>query len=244
MSHADVADVVVPFTVPTLTGEVVRLEPLTIHHVTSLAEAAAEDPDCFGPNDVPCDKISMYRWVEEAIELRGNRDPLPYAIRRLEDNKVIGSTRFWRAEFWDHTQDRGLGPRHPNAIEIGRTWLSRSAQRTSCNTDAKLLMLGHAFDVWGVKRVTMTANSRDKRSRSAIERLGATLDGVLRSARPCRENLEGDVAVYTIIDREWPAVRSLLEGKLTRKLAALDLTVDLFADHGGYAEFMRESSHA
>jgi RimJ/RimL family protein N-acetyltransferase len=242
MSYAQV-DVVVPFTAPTLTGELVRLEPLTIHHVLALAEAAAEDPHCFGPHDVPTDKIAMHRWVDEAIELRNDRDPLPYAIRRLEDNKVVGSTRFWHTEFWDHAHTGDvLTPRHPNAVEVGKTWLSSSAQRTGCNTEAKLLMLSHAFESWGVTRVSMTTDSRDNRSRQSIERLGATLDGIMRAARPCRENIEGHVAVYTILNAEWPSVRARLEEKLARMMTKIDLTVDIFASQGGYAQFLREGA--
>jgi RimJ/RimL family protein N-acetyltransferase len=72
-------------------------------------------------------------------------------------------------------------------------------------------MLTHAFEHWGVKRITMTTNSRDDRSRQSIERLGASLDGVMRAARPCPENIDGDIAVYTIIDSEWPTVRTRLQ---------------------------------
>jgi RimJ/RimL family protein N-acetyltransferase len=242
MSYAPV-DVVVPFTAPTLTGELVRLEPLTVHHVIPLAEAAAEDPHCFGPNDVPTDKIAMHRWVDEAIELRDDKDPLPYAIRRLADNTIVGSTRFWHTEFWGHASSGDiLRPRHPNAVEVGKTWLSSSAQRTGCNTEAKLLMLSHAFETWGVTRVSMTADSRDNRSRQSIERLGATLDGVLRAARPCPQNLDGHVAVYTILNSEWPSVRSRLEEKLARTMTKIDLTLDVFAGHGGYARFLNESA--
>ena len=100
-------------------------------------------------------------------------------------------------------------------MEIGGTWLAASAQRTGANTDAKLLMLTHAFDVWDVQRLDLKTDARNARSRAAIERLGAQLDGVMRNWQPSYVPGEGglprDTALYSIIPSEWPAIRDRLQ---------------------------------
>jgi RimJ/RimL family protein N-acetyltransferase len=103
-----------------------------------------------------------------------------------------------------------------DAVEIGWTWLAASAQRTGINTEAKRLMLGHAFEVWEVHRVTLKTDARNQRSRAAIERLGAKLDGLLRGHMPAYDGEVRTSAVYSIVRDEWPAVRVRLDELVRR----------------------------
>ena len=112
---------------------------------------------------------------------------------------------------------RSSGRTGPDALEIGATWLSDLAQRTRCNTEAKYLMLTHAFDVWEVHRVALKTDERNTRSRRAIERLGAKLDGVRRADMPGQDGSVRSSAYYSIVRAEWPAVRATLEQSLGDK---------------------------
>ena len=115
------------------------------------------------------------------------------------------------AERWEWSR----GGVHPDAVEIGSTWLTASAQRTPINTEAKLLMLTHAFEVWEVLRVTLKTDARNARSRDAILRLGARFDGVLRAHMPAYDIAEPrDSAFYSILASEWPSVRDRLTASL------------------------------
>ena len=109
----------------------------------------------------------------------------------------------------------------PTSIEIGGTWLAASAQRSGVNTEAKLLMLTHAFEVWCVQRVDLKTDARNERSRAAIERIGAKLDGVVRNWQPSHvpgeEGQPRDSALYSIIPSEWPSIRAQLQERLARQ---------------------------
>ncbi|MEY2973809.1 MAG: hypothetical protein RIR49_229, partial [Actinomycetota bacterium] len=102
----------------------------------------------------------------------------------------------------------------PDAVEIGGTWLTPSAQRTGANTDAKLLMLAHAFDVLAVHRVTIKTDARNARSRANIERVGGVFEGVLRSHMRASDGAVRDTAMYSILAAEWPVVRERLRSRL------------------------------
>jgi len=131
---------------------------------------------------------------------------------------VVGSTRFGEIESWTwpeaHPQRRPAGI--PDAAEIGWTWLAEEAQRTAVNTEAKRLMLAHAFETWRVHRITMITDVRNARSRAAIERLGATPEGVRRAHFPAPDGTVRDSAAYSILAAEWPAVRDRLDALLSR----------------------------
>ena len=127
------------------------------------------------------------------------------------DGRIVGATRFlWLRRYF--------GRSAPDAVEIGGTWLAASAQRTAVNTDAKLSMLTHAFEHWGAQRVDLKTDARNDRSRAAIERLGARLDGVVRNWQPSlvpgEEGTPRDSALYSIIPSEWPAIKATLESRL------------------------------
>jgi RimJ/RimL family protein N-acetyltransferase len=119
-------------------------------------------------------------------------------------------------EFWDwppgNPHQRGADV--PDVVEIGATWLAPAAQRTAINTEAKLLMLTHAFEAWRVHRVSLLTDARNERSRAAIARIGARLDGVVRAARVAADGGIRDTAVYSIVEPEWPAVRDALRARL------------------------------
>jgi RimJ/RimL family protein N-acetyltransferase len=128
---------------------------------------------------------------------------------------VVGSTRFCNVERWrwyDGAERRPPGG--VDAVEIGFTWLARAAQRTGLNTEAKYLMLRHAFEAWRVHRVQLKTDARNQRSRDAIARLGATFEGVLRSDRPSIEDGLRHTALYSVVEAEWPPVLARLEGLL------------------------------
>jgi RimJ/RimL family protein N-acetyltransferase len=201
----------------TLAGRLVRLEPLALAHVPALV-AAADARDTYAITFVPDGEPAMRAYVEQALRDRDAGVGVPFATVRLADGRVVGSTRFGNLEYWawpDGARRRpGVDP--PDAVEIGWTWLSRDAQQTRVNTEAKRLMLAHAFEVWRVHRVHLKTDARNTRSRAAIERLGAKLDGLLRAHMPASDGGARVSAWYSILPDEWPAVRARLDEKLAR----------------------------
>lgn len=205
----------------TLEGPVVRLEPLALDHVDGLSAASHEDRSVYRWSRVPHGLEEVEAYVTTALERRDRGDVLPFAIVRRADERIVGSTRFFDVAYWRWP---GGHPEHgratPDVCEIGYTWLARSAMRTSVNTDAKRLLLTHAFETWRVHRVRFRTDVRNDVSRRAIERLGATLDGVLRGDRPGADGIVRDSALYAITADEWPAVRSRLGELLARPMPA------------------------
>lgn len=156
-----------------LQGKHVRLEPLEHRHIDGLAAAAGNDASLYQWSPVPRGKVEATSYVETALAWRDAGSALPFAIVRIDCCAVIGSTRFWNLERWSWPQghpSRGRGV--PDACEIGYTWLTGSAIRTAANTEAKLLMLTHAFEVWKLLRVCFHTDARNQRSRAALERIG------------------------------------------------------------------------
>ncbi|MDQ3107682.1 MAG: GNAT family N-acetyltransferase [Actinomycetota bacterium] len=203
---------------PALTGDVVRLEPLELRHLDGLTAAAAEERRTYHWTFVPDGRDAMAAYVELALQGRADDLFTPFATVRLDDERVVGSTRFL-TERWDWSGSDPTRQRAntPDVVEIGWTWLAASAQRTAVNTEAKLLMLTHAFETWRVHRVCLRTDRRNERSRSAIERLGARLDGVIRAERPGSDGSVRDTAHYSITADEWPAVRAELSRRLGRR---------------------------
>lgn len=195
-----------------LHGALVRLEPLGYSHVPGLLAAATGVRDSFSFTDVPADERSMRTYVERALAGRDAGTTAPYATIDLPSGRVVGTTRFGDIEHWPwppgDPRQRGLGL--PDAVEIGWTWLSPHAQRTGHNHEAKLLMLTHAFEVWRVRRVRFRADSRNERSRVALIRLGASLDGIIRAAQLGYDGEVRDNAWYSILDSEWDQVKARL----------------------------------
>ncbi len=196
-----------------LQGRHVRLEPLDLRHVDGLVAASAGDPALYQWSPVPQGRAAATNYVETALAWRDAGTAMPFAIVRVEDGVVIGSTRFFDLERWSWPPGH---PRHgrqvPDACEIGYTWLARSALRTAANTEAKLLMLTHAFEVWEMLRVCLHTDARNQRSRTAIERIGGKFEGILRSHRMAADYIARDSARYSIVAAEWPDVKRRLSG--------------------------------
>jgi RimJ/RimL family protein N-acetyltransferase len=201
----------------TLTGKHVRLEPLARAHVPALVAAASSGPrDSYAFTRVPATEADAADYVDEALLQHAAGRALPFATIATASGAVVGSTRYLNVEFWAWPAGNPLqrGEALPDVVEIGATWLAPSAQRTPVNTEAKLLMLAHAFEVWRVHRVSLMTDSRNMRSRAAILRLGAQFDGIIRAARIAFDGVIRDTAAYSILDREWPATKAGLQARL------------------------------
>jgi N-acetyltransferase len=196
---------------PTLSGAHVTLAPLELSHLPGLIDAGLRVPrQSFHWTTVPADEAEMRAYVELAM----TDDFVAFAT--LREGRVVGSTRFCNFERWTwpagSPQQR---PRErPDAAEIGWTWLTPDAQRTAVNTEAKLLMLTHAFERWELRRVTLKTDERNAKSRAAIERIGGKLDGLLRGHMPASDQTVRTSAVYSILAFEWPDVKRALLARL------------------------------
>ena len=199
-----------------LDGRRVRLEPLALDHARALLAAGSGPRDTYGFTIVPPDEASMLRYIEAALRDQESGRALPFATVARATDRVVGSTRFGNIEYWawppGNPHQRGLDV--PDVVEIGWTWLAADAQRTPINTEAKLLMLTHAFEVWRVHRVSLMTDARNERSRNAILRVGARFDGVIRAQRPAADGAIRDTAAFSILESEWPAVKRQLQSRL------------------------------
>jgi len=197
---------------PLLQGRHIRLEPLDHRHIDGLVTASAIDPSLYQWSPVPQGKAEATRYVETALAWRDAGTAVPFAIVRMNDGVVIGSTRLWNLERWAWP---GGHPRHgrqfPDACEIGYTWLTRPAIRAAANTEAKLLMLTHAFETWQVLRVCFHTDARNQRSRAALERIGSKFEGVLRAHRMAADYIPRDSMRFSIVEAEWPEVKAKLK---------------------------------
>ena len=189
---------------------------MSIDHVPALVQAATQSRATYALTDVPSDEPGMRRYVDTAVSLRDAAKALPFTTINRATGNIVGSTRFGNIEFWNWPagNPHQRGERLPDVMEIGWTWLSPEAQRTGINTEAKLLMLTHAFETWMVHRVSFRTDSRNERSRAAIERLGARFDGVIRAVSVAYDGAIRDSAIYSILDSEWPQVKDRLAGLL------------------------------
>jgi RimJ/RimL family protein N-acetyltransferase len=190
----------------TLEGRSVRLEPLQLSHVPGLAAVGCDDRIwalmLYGRIRTEED---MRRWVESLLEAQAAGTDLPFAVVHLASGRLAGSTRYLE-----------MRPEH-RALEIGGTWYGLEFQRTAVNTECKYLLLRHAFEVLDCVRVQFKADLRNERSWRAIERIGATREGVLRNHYILAEDgARRDSVFYSVLDREWPAVKARLESLLAR----------------------------
>lgn len=193
-----------------LSGAHVTLERLRIDHIEAITAAGSGDRSTFGFTGVPDGDEQARRYVEGLLSDAAKHRCAPFVQRRVADGVIVGCTRFM-SPAWP------LGRPDPDEVEVGGTWLAADAQRSAINTEAKLLLLTHAFDVWAARRVAICTDARNERSRRAIERLGATFEGVLRQHRASTAAGEAgslrDTAVYAIVAADWPAVRTGLSAR-------------------------------
>jgi RimJ/RimL family protein N-acetyltransferase len=193
------------------------LEPLGTRHLDEIVEAGSGDRSCYGYTQVPDGHDEAFGYISYLLDDAANGQAAPFVQRRVVDGTgntaVVGCTRFMKPE-WP------LGRIDPDEVEIGGTWLNPSAQRSAVNTEAKILMLTHAFDVWNVQRVAICTDASNEQSRRAIDRIGARFEGVLRRHRRSLQEGHGDIlrdsAMYSITVENWPSVRSHLESLAVR----------------------------
>jgi N-acetyltransferase len=198
-----------------LTGRLVRLEPLGLEHVEGLAASSQADRASFGFTTVPDGLEDTRDYVLDLLAAQAAGDTLPFAQVRLTDALPVGVTRYLTLRWRDDDL-------RPFAVEIGGTWLASFAQGTGVNIEAKLLLLGQAFETWKVGRVDLKTDARNARSRAAIAALGANFEGILRHWQPSlvagEETQLRDSAIFSILDSEWAAVRQHLTDRLYRRL--------------------------
>jgi RimJ/RimL family protein N-acetyltransferase len=198
-----------PFALPvTLEGAHVRLEPMTRARegaiAAELARAAADGAMWESKVTTIPRPEGMAAYVAQALKELDAEISLPFVTVDRASGKAAGTTRFMNIEA-PHRR-----------LEIGTTWLGKSFQRTALNTEAKYLMLRHAFETLHCVAVDLRTHERNAQSRAAIERLGAKLDGILRHHRIMPDGSLRNTASYSIIDAEWPAVKARLEARLAR----------------------------
>jgi len=200
---------------PVLTGSHIRLEPLSPAHADGLVAASSGDPTLYQWSAVPIGRDAVLRYIETALAWRDAGIAVPFATIRIADGVVIGSTRFFDIErfAWPSAHPRH-GRELPDVCEIGYTFLAHAAIRTEANTEAKLLMLTHAFEVWQMLRVCLHTDARNKRSQAAIERIGGKFEGVLRAHKIAADFTVRDSWRYSILDAEWPEVKRRLTERL------------------------------
>ena len=185
-----------------LRGQHVTLEPLSQAHAQGLYTRGREAAEWeFMPRRCFVDLADTRQWVEEAL---AEPRQMPFAIVERAKNRITGSTRYLN-----------IRPEHLS-LEIGWTWLGQEWQRTPVNTETKLLLLGHAFDKLGCRRVEFKTDARNLRSQRALERIGASREGVLRKHMIVQEDYPRDSVFFSVIDDDWTDVRQRLEMLLQR----------------------------
>jgi len=188
----------------TLEGEHVRLEPLSFeHHAALCAVGLDEELWRWIPYQVRT-PVEMREYISTALRAQAEGTALPFATLERATGKVMGSTRYMNID---------RANRH---VEIGSTWLGLEWQRTAANTEAKFLMLRHAFETLGCLRVELKTDSLNERSRHAILRLGAKEEGIFRNHMITSSGRIRHTVYYSIIDAEWPEVKARLLAKLSR----------------------------
>lgn len=187
----------------TLEGRVARLEPLSAEHLPDLLEAAQDDEIWrYMPMPRPQTLDDMQKWLDVALEGQRAGTFLPFAIIDRASNKAIGSTRYLAISKPDYS------------VEIGFTWLARAYWRSAVNTECKYLLMRHAFETLHCIRVWLKTDSRNVRSQEAILRIGAKKEGILRNHMIIYDGYRRHSAVFSIIDEEWPEVKSNLEQRM------------------------------
>lgn len=190
----------------TLTGTEVRLVPMTSSHLDALTIAGA-DPRIweFTTYGYITSKEKMAGWIQEILRRHQHGTDLPFTIIHQPDEKIVGCTRFMEMQ-----------PEH-GTLEIGGTWINTAYWRSAVNAESKLLLLQHAFEVFGCMRVQLKTDILNTRSQKAIERLGAIREGVHRNHLIRPDGSRRDSVYYSITDDEWPQVKATLLSRIQIK---------------------------
>jgi RimJ/RimL family protein N-acetyltransferase len=186
----------------TLEGTHVKLQPLSESHLDALCDIGL-DPDLWKwiPIQV-LDRVQMQSYIRSALSDQEKGISLPFATIDRKSNRVVGSTRFLNIDV-------------PNLrVEIGATWIAKPWQRTHINTEAKFLMMRHAFETWGVNRLEWKTDALNTQSRNAILRLGAKQEGIFRHHIVTWSGRLRDTVYFSVIAPEWPEVKQALEAKI------------------------------
>ncbi|MDQ6788287.1 MAG: GNAT family N-acetyltransferase [Acidobacteriota bacterium] len=186
----------------TLDGNFVRLEPLRVDHLDELYEVGANGTLWLWTQTIVKNKDDMRRYITNALEEFERKVSLPFVTIEKSSRKIIGSTRFGNIDVRNRR------------AEIGWTWINQQWQRTRINTEAKLLMLTHAFENWKCIRVELKTDALNEKSRNAIKRIGAREEGILRQHAITDSGRIRDTVYYSILDSEWHNVKNNLEKKL------------------------------
>lgn len=189
---------------PTLTGQRIVLRPLLPGDAEALVQAAADGELWSLPFTVVPSADTVHAYIGRALEGQRQGHVMPFVTTLRNTGQVIGSSRFWKID------------RDNRKLEIGHTWLARSWQRSYANTEAKLLMLGEAFESMGCVRVQLQTDERNAASRAAILRLGAQQEGILRYERIMPDGYKRNSVRFSIIEDEWPEVKQHLQARLDR----------------------------
>jgi RimJ/RimL family protein N-acetyltransferase len=191
----------------TLEGQHIRLEPLSTAHHEALIAAAGDGELWNSVVTVVPSRAGMAEYIQEALTAQAQGTELPFVIIRKTSGDVVGTTRFY------YIQPQG------RSAAIGYTWVSGSAQRTPVNTEAKLLLLTHAFEHWQTIRVEFITDVLNQQSRAAILRLGAKEEGILRNHMIMPSGRIRDSVCFSIIAAEWPEAKARLVAKLAERNA-------------------------
>jgi len=189
---------------PNLHGDTVELQPLQAVHAETLLDAAADGELWNLKVTVIPGPTTVDQYIATAVAGREAGTMLPFVIVRKDTGAIVGSTRFWKID------------RANRKMEIGHTWLARSAQRTHINTECKLLLLTHAFEQMNATRVQFTTDELNTASREAILRLGALQEGIIRHERIMPDGRIRNSVRFSIIETEWPEIKARLQKKLVR----------------------------
>lgn len=210
-----------------LRGDLVALEPLSLAHAEALLEVAVRLAPVTPYTRIPASLSTMREYISQALTQLQDGCAVPFTCFDIFRSTagVVGTTRFLDVMYWDGSPTSaspgsvptGAARWRPDAVEIGSTWFAREVQGRGHNTEAKLLMLDYAFDVWSVQRVSLQTDVRNVASRRAIEKLGATFEGVRRAHKRAADGSVRDSAYYSILASEWSAFRPEVEAELARQ---------------------------
>lgn len=189
----------------TLTGHLVRLEPIGLEHAADLYAVGAEESIwTYLARGAFTNVEDAEGWIEDCVAQLVAGTRIQFTVLLKETGKAVGSTGYLDID------------RTHRTLEVGWTWYGVAWQRTGVNTECKYLLLKHAFEDIGARRVALKADSRNERSRRAIVRIGAIEEGTLRNHRIARDGVDRHSVFYSVIDSEWVGVKERLEGMMRR----------------------------